>query len=93
VHFGFRLLSSGVSIAKGKGYWIALAVQPHVIDGPTVGSNGRNAFGRKTCAGAQSGGDPVEYCVDIPAQTTRCRNGRVRKAVNYLDLGFVSIPT
>src|SRR6266852_9515900 len=52
VHLAFCLLCPRISIVKGKGDWIALAVQPHVIDGPAIDSNGCNALGSASRAGA-----------------------------------------
>jgi hypothetical protein len=81
VHLEFRVFCSRVSIAKRKRKGIAFAVQPHIIDGPTIDRNGCDALGGASCTRPQSLDDTLEYCLNIPAQSVGRGNGSVRKYV------------
>src|SRR5580658_4154927 len=93
MHVDFGLLSAGVSIAKRERNGIANAIQPDVINGPSIHRNGGDAFGRASGTRVQSRNDTVEYCIDIPAQSLRRRDRSVRKTMNEVDFGLISMPT
>src|SRR5271156_141090 len=84
----FRGDGAFVPIAEWIRDGVAVVIQTHVIDSPSVNSDGGDAFGRDARAQAQPRLNAFENCSDVPTNAGRSDDRSVAEAMH--DVGIRS---